>query len=166
MSQEIREKALSAAVAVAAAEGVAAVVAAAQKFEAYITGGAASPKASAPTSASPKTTTSGASAPAAKPAANTKAAPGSATTASKPAKAASAPKKDEVDPDAKKMVGDKVNELLKANLREEAVALLASFGEATSATGIVKQGDEVTGAFMEQADALLTAAAEAGGLAD
>lgn len=165
MSQEIREKALGAAVAVAATSGEDAVISAAKKFEAYIIGGTASPKASsAGTSASAKTSPSAAPAQAATKPATTKTASGSATTASKPAKAASVAKKDEVDPDAKKLVGDKVNELLKANKRDEVIALLASFAEATSATGIVKQGDEVIAAFMEQADALL--AVDEGSLAD
>ena len=71
--------------------------------------------------------------------------------------------KPEINPDAKKMVGDKVNELLRANKREEAVALLASFEGAQSATGIVSQGEEVVQAFMAQADEILSAAE---GLAD
>ena len=134
MSQEIREKALSAAVATAAESGADAVIAAAKQFEAYILGTA---KSATPAAAKP-----------------------AATTAAKPAAA----KKAEVDPDAKKLVGDKVNELLRANKREEAVALLGSFDGAQSATGIVAQGDEVIQSFLTQADEILTAAE--GGLAD
>ena len=134
MSQEIREKALSAAVATAAESGADAVIAAAKQFEAYILGTA---KVATPAAAKP-----------------------AATTAAKPA----ATKKAEVDPDAKKLVGDKVNELLRANKREEAVALLGSFDGAQSATGIVAQGDEVIQSFLTQADEILTAAE--GGLAD
>src|ERR1700677_4552819 len=165
MSNDNRAQALAGAISVAAKDGADAVVSAATKFLACLDG-AASPKVFAGTSASAKATTSTAPAQTASKPTATKPASGSATTVSKPVKTASVPKKDEIDPDAKKLVGDKVNELLKANLREEAVALLASFGEATSATGIVKQGDDVIGAFMEGADALLTAAAESGSLAD
>ena len=134
MSQEIREKALSAAVATAAESGADAVIAAAKQFEAYILGTA---KSATPAAAKP-----------------------AATTAAKPAAA----EKAKVDPDAKKLVGDKVNELLRANKREEAVALLGSFDGAQSATGIVAQGDEVIQSFLTQADEILTAAE--GGLAD
>ena len=134
MSQEIREKALSAAVATAAESGADAVIAAARYFEAYILGTA---KSATPAAAKP-----------------------AATTAAKPAAA----EKAKVDPDAKKLVGDKVNELLRANKREEAVALLGSFDGAQSATGIVAQGDEVIQSFLTQADEILTAAE--GGLAD
>ena len=140
MSQEIREKALSAAVATAAESGADAVIAAAKQFEAYILGTATT--AAKPAAAKPA---------AAKPA---------AATAAKPA----ATKKAEVDPDAKKLVGDKVNELLRANKRDEAVALLGSFDGAQSATGIVSQGDEVVQAFLTQADEILNA--ESGSLAD
>jgi len=163
VSQEIREKALDAAVRLGGP--LKGVVEAAEAFAAFL-GGAAAPKASAATSTLAPAAKSSAPALAATKPATTKVASGSATTASKPAKPASAAKKDEIDPDLKKMVGDKVNELLKANLRDQAVDLLASFEGATSATGIVKQGQEVVDAFMEQADALLTAAAEAGGIAD
>ena len=152
MSQEIREKALGAAVTVAGSLGDDAVVEAAKKFATFLSGGV---PASAPTKvpAQPAATkTATAPAKVAKPAAK--------PVETKPA----APKKDEVDPDAKKMVGDKVNEMLKANKRDEAVALLASFADATSATGIVKQGDEVIQAFMEGADAILSA--DSGSLAD
>ena len=130
---------------VAGSLGDDAVVEAAKKFATFLFGGVpASAPAKAP--AQPVATkTATVPAKIAKPAAK------SAET--KPA----APKKDEVDPDAKKMVGDKVNEMLKANKRDEAVALLASFGDATSATGIVKQGDDVISAFMEGADAILSA---------
>ena len=158
MSQEIREKALDAAVRLGGP--LKGVVEAAEAFAAFL-GGAAAPKANAP-----KTTA--AKAKPAAPASNGKVCHLKLSTekakpvATKPA----APKKDEIDPDLKKMVGDKVNELLKADLRDQAIDLLASFEGATSATGIVKQGQEVVDAFMEQADALLTAAAEAGGIAD
>ena len=158
MSQEIREKALSAAVATAAESGADAVIAAAKQFEAYILGTAttaAKPAAAKPAAAKPAATTAAKPA-AAKPAA----AKPAAATAAKPA----ATKKAEVDPDAKKLVGDKVNELLRANKREEAVALLGSFDGAQSATGIVAQGDEVIQSFLTQADEILTAAE--GGLAD
>ena len=145
MSQDIREKALGAAVAVVGSLGDDAVVEAAKKFATFLLVGVpASAPAKAPAQpAATKTATAPAKVvkPAAKP------------VETKPA----APKKDEVDPDAKKMVGDKVNEMLKANKRDEAVALLASFADATSATGIVKQGDEVIQAFMEGADAILSA---------
>jgi hypothetical protein len=89
-----------------------------------------------------------------------------AAVAEKPATKPSvvAPKKDEINPELKKMVGDKVNELLKADLREQAIALLATYEGATSATGIVKQGQEVVESFMAGADALLENAA--GGMAD
>ena len=152
MSQEIREKALGAAVTVAGSLGDDAVVEAAKKFATFLLGGA---QVSAPAKvpAQPAATkTATAPAKVAKPAAK--------PVETKPA----ASKKDEVDPDAKKMVGDKVNEMLKANKRDEAVALLASFADATSATGIVKQGDEVIQAFMEGADAILSA--DSGSLAD
>ena len=152
MSQEIREKALGAAVTVAGSLGDDAVVEAAKKFATFLLGGA---QVSAPAKvpAQPAATkTATAPAKVAKPAAK--------PVETKPA----APKKDEVDPDAKKMVGDKVNEMLKANKRDEAVALLASFADATSATGIVKQGDDVISAFMEGADAILSA--DSGSLAD
>ena len=152
MSQEIREKALSAAVATAAESGADAVIAAAKQFEAYILGMA---KSATPAAAKPAATTAAKPA-AAKPAA----AKPAATTAAKPA----ATKKAEVDPDAKKLVGDKVNELLRANKREEAVALLGSFDGAQSATSIVAQGDEVIQSFLTQADEILSAAE--GGLAD
>ena len=152
MSQEIREKALSAAVATAAESGADAVIAAAKQFEAYILGTA---KVATPAAAKPAATTAAKPA-AAKPAA----AKPAATTAAKPAAA----EKAKVDPDAKKLVGDKVNELLRANKREEAVALLGSFDGAQSATGIVAQGDEVIQSFLTQADEILTAAE--GGLAD
>jgi hypothetical protein len=157
MTTDFRAQALAGAIQVDSANGAKAVVDTANKFLAFLEGKTAGAPVSAPAKeATPPAATKTAVAPVkdAKPAAEKPA----AKAAAKP----SAPKKDEVDPDAKKMVGDKVNELLKANLREEVVALLASFGEATSATGIVKQGDEVIGAFMEQADALLTAAAEVG----
>ena len=153
MSQEIREKALGAAVTiVGGASDADAVVEAAKKFATFLLGGV---PASAP-----------AKAPAQPAATKTATAPAKvAKTAAKPAETKpAAPKKDEVDPDAKKMVGDKVNEMLKANKRDEAVALLASFADATSATGIVKQGDEVIQAFMEGADAILSA--DSGSLAD
>jgi hypothetical protein len=164
VSQEIREKALGAAVTVAGSLGDDAVVEAATKFATFLAGNA-SPKASAGTSTSPKTTSSAASAQAVSKPATTKVVSGSFTTGSKPAKTASVSKATpEVDPDAKKMVGDKVNEMLKANKRDEAVALLASFADATSATGIVKQGDDVISAFMEGADAILSA--DSGSLAD
>ena len=152
MSQEIREKALGAAVTVAGSLGDDAVVEAAKKFATFLSSGA---QVSAPAKvpAQPAATkTATAPAKVAKPAAK--------PVETKPA----APKKDEVDPDAKKMVGDKVNEMLKANKRDEAVALLASFADATSATGIVKQGDDVISAFMEGADAILSA--DSGSLAD
>ena len=153
MSQEIREKALSAAVATAAESGADAVIAAAKQFEAYILGTA---KVATPAAAKPAATTAAKPPVAAKPAA----AKPAATTAAKPVAA----KKAEVDLDAKKLVGDKVNELLRANKREEAVALLGSFDGAQSATGIVAQGDEVTQSFLTQADEILSAAE--GGLAD
>ena len=151
MSQEIREKALDAAVRLGGP--LKGVVEAAEAFAAFL-GGAAAPKATVE-----KTTTKPVSEKA-KPVTQP------VTEKTKPVAAKPAAKKDEIDPDLKKMVGDKVNELLKADLRDQAVDLLASFEGATSATGIVKQGQEIVDAFMEQADALLTAAAEAGGMAD
>ena len=151
MSQEIREKALDAAVRLGGP--LKGVVEAAEAFAAFL-GGAAAPKVTVE-----KTTTKPVSEKA-KPVTQP------VTEKAKPVAAKPAAKKDEIDPDLKKMVGDKVNELLKADLRDQAVDLLASFEGATSATGIVKQGQEVVDAFMEQADALLTAAAEEGGMAD
>lgn len=159
MSQEIREKALSAAVATAAELGADAVIAAAKQFEAYILGNVKNaPAAIAATAAKAPTTAK--SAPTGKAPIATSAA---SASPSKPA-AKTAPKKAEVDPDAKKLVGDKVNELLRANKRDEAVALLGSFDGAQSATGIVSQGDEVVQAFMAGADEILSA--ESGSLAD
>ena len=152
MSQEIREKALDAAVRLGGP--LKGVVEAAEAFAAFL-GGAAAPKASAGSPPAKLTKTE-----------STVKAATTVAKAEKPVAAKPTPKKDEIDPDLKKMVGDKVNELLKADLRDQAVDLLASFEGATSATGIVKQGQEVVDAFMEQADALLTAAAEAGGMAD
>lgn len=150
MSQEIREKALSAAVALGG--DPATVVAAAQAFEAFLGGASSAAKPADPKPAATKpAATKPATTPATKPA------------ATKPA-AKPAPKKDEVDPDAKKMVGDKVNELLKANKRDEVIALLASFDGAQSATGIVALGDEVIEAFMAGAEEIL--ASSEGGLAD
>lgn len=163
MSQEIREKALDAAVRLGGP--LKGVVEAAEAFAAFL-GGAAAPKgqsaATATAGTAAKATTTAKSATTGKVPTNTSAA---SASPSKPATKPAA-KKDEIDPDLKKMVGDKVNELLKADLRDQAIDLLASFEGATSATGIVKQGQEVVDAFMEQADALLTAAAEAGGMAD
>ena len=142
MSQAIREKALSAAVTVAGAQGEDAVISAAKAFAAYIIGGTA--PAAKPAAAKPEAKPAAAK-PAAKPAA-----PAAKPATPKPAA------KPEVDPDAKKLVGDKVNEMLRANKRDEAVALLASFDGAQSATGIVSQGDEVVQAFLAQADEILS----------
>ena len=152
MSQEIREKALGAAVAVAGPLGDDAVVSAATKFAAFLMGGTAP----AVTKPATKPVVEKAKPVTAAPAEKAK------PVAAKPAAQVAA--KPEINPDAKKMVGDKVNELLRANKREEAVALLASFEGAQSATGIVSQGEEVVQAFMAQADEILSAAAE--GLAD
>jgi hypothetical protein len=54
-----------------------------------------------------------------------------------------------------KIVGNKVNELLKANKRAEAVALLETFDGAKSASGILKQGPDVIKAFLDDADEIL-----------
>ncbi len=54
-----------------------------------------------------------------------------------------------------KIVGDKVNELLKANKRSETVTLLATFDGAKSASGILKQGPDVIKAFLDGADEIL-----------
>jgi hypothetical protein len=65
--------------------------------------------------------------------------------------------KEETKPvvDYLKIVGDKVNELLKANKRTEAVALLATFDGAKSASSILKQGPDVIKAFLDGADEIL-----------
>ena len=152
MSQEIREKALSAAVQVLGqSAGIAGVIAAAKQLEAYIASGASAAPKETPKAAEPKSAAKvePKAAPATKPAAKPEA---------KPEKAKA------LDPDAKKLVGDKVNELLKANKRDEAVALLASFDGAASATGIVVQGDEVIQAFLAGAEEIL--ASSEGGLAN
>lgn len=157
MSQEIREKALSAAVTVAGTLGHQAVIQAAFAFETYLDGVEDTAVPVKPTATKPL---------AEKPAAEkikpvTKPAVEKAKPVTKPAT-----KDNAIDPDAKKMVGDKVNELLKANLRDQVVDLLASFDGAQSATGIVTQGQSVIDSFIEQADALLAVGAEEGGLAD
>lgn len=169
MSQEIREKALDAAIklAIGGNTDAEAVIAAAEQLAFFITGAppaakTASPKASVPTKTETKTEVEKAK-PVTKPAAE-KAKP----VATKPAKpvATKPAKKAEADPDLKKAVGDKVNELLKANLREQAVDLLASFDGATSATSISLQGPEAVESFIAQADELLSATTEEGNLAD
>jgi hypothetical protein len=154
VSQEIKEKALDAAVRLGG--NAKTVVEAAEAFAAFL-GGATPPKgpsAKAATAATAvKETTTAKSAPTGKAPTNTSAA--SAKAVAKPVT-----KKDEINPDLKKMVGDKVNELLKADLRDQAVDLLASFEGATSATGIVKQGQEVVDAFLAGADELLASTTE------
>lgn len=65
------------------------------------------------------------------------------------------PKPKEPEVDYKKIVGDKVNALLKANKRPEAVELLASFNGAKSATAVIEQGADTIKAFLEGADAIL-----------
>lgn len=151
---EIREKALAAAVQLGG--GAMTIVQAAAMFADFLEGPAKDAKDAQPgpePSPEPKSRT------AEKPTTE------KAKSVTKPAveKAKPVAKPNEIDPDLKKLVGDKVNELLKANLREQAVELLGSF-EATSATGIVKAGKETVDSFMEQADALLNGAA--GNLAD
>jgi hypothetical protein len=145
VSQELREKALDAAVRLGGTAE--AVVKAADALYAFLTGDTVKPatKVGAPVKAEAKPKTAVAEKPTAKP-------------------AAPVAKKDEIDPELKKMVGDKVNELLKADLREQAVTLLANYEGATSATGIVKQGQEVVESFMAAADALLEGATT--GIAD
>lgn len=80
-----------------------------------------------------------------------------ATKVEKPAKIKTEPKPEpkKVEVDYKKVVGDKVNELLKANKRSEAVELLASFNGAKSASGVIDQGEEAIQAFLVGADAIL-----------
>jgi alpha-galactosidase/6-phospho-beta-glucosidase family protein len=51
-----------------------------------------------------------------------------------------------------------VDSLLKANKRDAAIKLLASFGSAKSATGIVEQGAEVMAQFIAKADDILLGA--------
>lgn len=60
-----------------------------------------------------------------------------------------------ISPDAVKA---KVDELLKANKRNETIALLFSFDGAKAASGINAQGQEVMAAFIEQADEILLSA--------
>lgn len=164
MSQEIREKALAASLTYVGLliknQADYDVVKIASTFADYIAGNNDNEP------APEKTKPTGAKAPVEKPATE-KAKPVTKPAAEKAKPVtAKAPKKDEVNPDLKKMVGDKVNECLKANLRDPIVDLLASFDGAQSATGIVLQGQEAIDSFMEQADSLLAAAAEEGGLAD
>jgi hypothetical protein len=104
-----------------------------------------------------------ATAPATMPATTAPAKPKPAATKPKPAAAKPVVNAEVADVDLKKLVGDKVNELLKANKRTEAVDLLASF-DSQSASGIVSQGEDVITAFMTQADEILASAE--GGLAD
>lgn len=51
-----------------------------------------------------------------------------------------------------------VDGMLKANRRDEAIALLASFNGAKSASDITKQGQEVMAAFIEKAEEILLGA--------
>jgi hypothetical protein len=88
----------------------------------------------------------------------------STTKAEKPVKAAAkvaAPKVEEVAPPAGPSAADveaRIDSMLKANKRKEAIALLASFNGAKSKTGIIEQGAEVMAAFVEGADAILLGA--------
>jgi hypothetical protein len=141
----IRATALAHALVVAAKGSVEEVLAAAVQFEHFIVNGlsmghpATAPKAAAP-AAAPK-------------AAAPKAAPAAAPKAADPA-------------EMKKAVGDKVNALLKASKRDEAISLLGSFNGAKSASGIVDQGEAIVKKFIAGADKILAAAEAEAGLSE
>lgn len=60
-----------------------------------------------------------------------------------------------VEGPTKEQVAKAIENMLKANKRKEAIATLAKFGDAKSATGIVEQGEKVMAAFLEAAEAVL-----------
>jgi hypothetical protein len=153
MSENNRAQALAGAVSIGGNGDT--VVANAAAFLAFLEGSASpkAPKAQVATSATAAATTKATSTP-------STTEPKSSAKPAKPAAKEAAPKA----PDSKKIVGDKVNELLKANQRDAAVKLLDSFDGAQSASGIVSQGQEVIDAFMAGADEILASAE--GGLAD
>jgi hypothetical protein len=152
MSEVTRERAMHHAVAVCQADGVDAVLEAAAKFNAFIEGG--------PTDEAPAK-------PAAKPAAKAATTKPATTKASKPAaeseetvvrkattKAAAAAEEEEAgegDETTQEAVETIIADLLGANLRKQAVALLSEYG-AKSASG-VKAADRAE--FVQRAGDLL-----------
>jgi len=156
MSEATRERAMHHAVAVCQADGVEAVLEAAVKFNAFLEGdatGTTKPAATKPATTKPATTKPAATK-ASKPAAETEETVVRKAT-SKAAAAAEADDAGEEGGEGEEVTQEAVEtiiaDLLGANLRKQAVALLAEYG-AKSASG-VKAGDRAE--FVQRAGDLL-----------